>query len=142
MLQPQNATNSAQNLTRNQAIMNFFQYNKIQILSTADGNQPVSRPVGSANLINDRIYYSMNKNKPMFSQLCQNPAVCICACDANFRWIRILANAVFDEDLAVKEEFIDRKATRFERADDPNFATFYLDIKLAELHSAGVATTL
>lgn len=121
-------------MSKAEEIMDFLKQNSIQILSTCVNDRPISRPIGSATLINDRIYYCMNTNKAMFKQLQNNPKVCICVCANDLSWIRIFSKIVFDEDKNIKQEFINLGKTRFKSSDDENFGVFYLDELEAEIH--------
>ncbi|TKX28660.1 hypothetical protein CQA38_07210 [Campylobacter sp. MIT 12-5580] len=123
-------------------IFAFLEQNPIQILSTSVANKPTSRPIGSASLIENRIYFCMNKDKAMYEELLANPNVCICVCAADFSWIRVFGEVKFDEDKAIKAEFIKRKKTRFESVDEPNFKVFYLENVKADLSVKGVKTRL
>lgn len=107
-------------------IMDFLSKNSIQILSTSVDNHPISRPIGSATLINNKIYYCMNNDKAMFGQLQANPFICICVCASDFTWIRIFAKAIFDENKTIKQKFIELGKTRFSDINDKRFAVFYL----------------
>lgn len=117
-----------------QRIYQFLSQNKIQILSTSVANAPISRPIGSAQLIAGRIYYIMNNNKAMFAQMQDNPNICICVCAADYAWIRISARAVFTQDSSIKQYYIDNNLTRFKSADDKHFSVFYLSHITAEIH--------
>ena len=123
-------------------IMRFLEQNPIQILSTSVNSQPNSRPVGSATLMNERIYFCMNKDKNMFEELCANDKICLCVCASDYTWLRLRARVVFDESLKLKEEFIRLGKTRFTSADDENFKLFYLVDIQAELSQNGVKTRL
>lgn len=115
-------------------IAEFLKANPIQILSTSIDNQPISRPLGSATLIGDKIYYCMNKDKKMFEELNKNPKVCVCVCAPNYSWLRLFAKVCFDESLKIKQEFINLKKTRFENPADERFKVFYLHDIIAEIH--------
>ena len=121
-------------MTNLEKIANFLSQNPVQILSTSIKNFPNSRPLGSAMLVGDRIYYCMNKNKNLFLELSENSNVCICVCGKDFSWIRINASVIFDDDLEPKKAFIKNGKTRFQSPEDENFAVFYLSKIKAEIH--------
>ncbi len=121
-------------MSKIEKIATFLKENPIQILSTSIDNKPISRPLGSASLIEGKIYYCMNKDKKMFDELNQNPYVCVCVCAPDYSWLRLFAKACFDENLSVKQEFINLKKTRFENASDERFKVFYLSHVKAEIH--------
>ncbi|MCW1359977.1 pyridoxamine 5'-phosphate oxidase family protein [Campylobacter jejuni] len=115
-------------------LFSYLSQNTIHILSTSADNIVHSRPIGSMILARDRIYYCMNKNKAMYTQLCINNQICICVCLENYTWVRIYAKVCFDDDLSVKQIFIDKNKTRFQNAKDDNFTIFYLSDIKAEIH--------
>lgn len=118
-------------------VMDFLEKNRIQILSTTYKNKPISRPIGSAMLAKNRIWYCMNNDKPMFMQLKENPMICICACAKDYSWIRIHAESVFIDDLDVKKQYLERGTSSFKDIHDLRFATFYLNNANVELHKQG-----
>lgn len=119
-------------------IMDFLEQNKIQILSTTYENKPISRPIGSAMLEKDRIWYCMNNDKPMFIQLQKNPMICICACAKDYSWIRIHAKAVFSNDKYIKIKYLERGLSSFKDINDLRFSIFYLSNMCVELHKKGM----
>ena len=122
-------------MTELQEIMQFLDSNRIQILSTSSDNKPISRPIGSAMLFDDKIWYCMNNDKPMFTQLIHNPHICICACASDFSWIRIYAKATFCDNKEVKKIYIQRPKSSFKSIDDPRFSVFFLDMVEAQIHT-------
>ncbi|RDU67507.1 hypothetical protein CQA53_00310 [Helicobacter didelphidarum] len=120
-----------------QEIMRFLDANRIQILSTISDNKPISRPIGSAMLCNDRIWYCMNNDKPMFSQLQHNPFICICVCASDFSWIRIHAKVVFSNNREIKYIYLQRPTSSFKSVDDPRFSIFYLTHIHAQIYRKG-----
>ena len=120
-----------------ETIMDFLNTNRIQILSTIDDNQPISRPIGSAMLFKDRIFFCMNNDKPMYSQLERNPRVCICVCASDFSWIRIMARVNFIDDKEAKAIYIKRPTSSFKSVDDPRLSVFYLSDITAQIYIKG-----
>ena len=119
-------------------VMDFLEQNKIQILSTTHENKPISRPIGSAMFAKDRIWYCMNNDKPMFSQLHENPMICICACAKDYSWIRIHAKAIFSDDKDIKTRYLERGSSSFKDIYDSRFSIFYLVDMRVELHKKGI----
>ncbi|STQ85986.1 hypothetical protein LS73_002260 [Helicobacter muridarum] len=118
-------------------VASFLEQNNIQILSTSFNNNPISRPVGSVIIVDNKIWYCVGNDKLMFSQLQDNPRICICVCANDFSWIRIMADAVFNNDIAVKKIFISKGNTRFSDPDDDMMSIFYLSNVYAEIHRQG-----
>lgn len=116
------------------SIYEFLKNNHIQILSTSIDNTPISRPIASALLYEEKIFYCMNKDKKMYEQLKINSKISICVCASDFSWIRINADAIFSDDLRVKQEYINQGRTRFKNANDDNFAVFYLKNIKAQIY--------
>jgi len=118
-------------------IMAFIEANPILILSTSVKNRIYSRPIGSFKHIKGYIYFTMNNNKPLFSQLKTNPHICICACGADYTWLRIYAKAKVCESIEIKMFFIKQGFTRFSDINDPLFTIIKLDEMEAEIHKMG-----
>lgn len=124
-------------MTNLEIVANFLNQNRIQILSTIYNNEPISRPIGSAMLAKDRIWYCMNNDKPMFMQLQENPMICICACAKDYSWIRIHAQAVFRDDKDIKAKYLERGTSSFKDINDLRFSIFYLSDMRVEIHKKG-----
>ncbi len=120
-----------------ESVMEFLQNNRIQILSTSIDNKPISRPIGSAMLFKDKIWYCMNNDKSMFYQLQKNPNVCICVCSPEYNWIRIHAKVIFSDDIEVKQIYVDRPTSSFKSVDDERLSIFYLSEISAQIHIKG-----
>lgn len=118
-------------------IMDFLGRNSIQILSTIHENKPISRPIGSAFLAKNRIWFCMNNDKPMFAQLQQNPMISLCVCASDYSWLRLNAKVVFSDDMEIKQHYVNRKTSSFQDSNDPRLSIFYLSEITAEIHKKG-----
>lgn len=98
-------------------------------IATADGDQPRVRPFGVSEIINDRLYIMTGKSKNVFKQISQNGKFEICALKpSGSEWMRLSGTLVNDDDLSVKEEFLNRNKglKTMYKADDDNMAVLYI----------------
>lgn len=111
---------------------NFLRETRTFFLATAEGNNPKIRPFGALSLIGGKLYFVTSNTKDVFRQLQKNPAVSVCACNANREWIRIEGTAIIDKSTAAKQKMLDDNPTllrlkRYTSATDPNMEVFYID---------------
>ena len=98
-------------------------------IATADGDQPHVRPFGVSEIINDRLYIMTGKVKDVYKQMAVNGKFEICALKASgSEWLRLTGTLVNDDNLAVKEEFLNRNESlkSMYKADDDNMAVLYV----------------
>lgn len=98
-------------------------------IATADGEQPHVRPFGVSEIINDRLYIMTGKVKDVYKQMMGNSKFEICALKpSGSEWMRVTGELVSDDDLAVKEEFLERNPglKSMYKADDDNMAVLYI----------------
>lgn len=102
---------------------------RVFFIATADGDQPHVRPFGVSEIINDRLYIMTGKVKDVYKQMAANGKFEICALKpSGSEWMRITGTLVNDDDLAVKEEFLNRNPglKSMYKADDDNMAVLYI----------------
>ena len=98
-------------------------------IATVDGDQPHVRAFGVSEIINDRLYIMTGKVKDVYKQMTKNGKFEICALKPNgSEWMRVTGTLVNDDDLAVKEEFLNRNEglKSMYKADDDNMAVLYI----------------
>ena len=78
-------------------------------IATVDGDQPHVRAFGVSEIINDRLYIMTGKVKDVYKQMAANGKFEICALKpSGSEWMRVTGTLVNNDDLAVKEEFLNR----------------------------------
>jgi len=98
-------------------------------IATVDGDQPHVRAFGVSEIINDRLYIMTGKVKDVYKQMAKNGKFEICALKpSGSEWMRVTGTLVNDDDLAVKEEFLERNPglKSMYKADDDNMAVLYI----------------
>ena len=107
-------------------------------IATADGDQPHVRPFGVSEIIDGRLYIMTGKVKDVYKQMVANAKFEICALKASgSEWMRLSGTLVNDEDLSVKEEFLNRNEglKSMYKADDGNMAVLYITNGMARFCS-------
>ncbi len=98
-------------------------------IATTDGDQPHVRAFGVSEIINGRLYIMTGKVKDVYKQMAANGKFEICAMKkSGSEWMRVTGTLVNDDDLAVKEEFLNRNPAlkSMYKADDDNMAVLYI----------------
>ena len=98
-------------------------------IPTTDGDQPHVRAFGVSEIINNRLYIMTGKVKDVYKQMAANGKFEICALkQSGSEWMRVTGTLVNDDDLAVKEEFLNRNESlkSMYKADDDNMAVLYI----------------
>ena len=98
-------------------------------IATVDGDQPHVRAFGVSEIINDRLYIMTGKVKDVYKQMAKNGKFEICALKpSGSEWMRVTGTLVNDDDLAVKEEFLERNPglKSMYKADDDNMAVLHI----------------
>ena len=98
-------------------------------IATTDGDQPHVRAFGVSEIINGRLYIMTGKVKDVYKQMAANGKFEICAMKkSGSEWMRVTGTLVNDDDIAVKEEFLNRNPAlkSMYKADDDNMAVLYI----------------
>jgi len=98
-------------------------------IATTDGDQPHVRAFGVSEIINGRLYIMTGKVKEVYKQMAANGKFEICAMKkSGSEWMRVTGTLVNDDDIAVKEEFLNRNPAlkSMYKADDDNMAVLYI----------------
>ncbi|MDR1797038.1 MAG: pyridoxamine 5'-phosphate oxidase family protein [Clostridiales Family XIII bacterium] len=107
-----------------------FLNGKTFYVATVDGGKPRVRPFGFVAVIDGKLYFGNNPEKPSYKQLKANPNIEISATSEDgTAWVRVSATAVYDE----RQEAIDASLAAYPALKDiygapgsPPFAPFYL----------------
>lgn len=90
--------------------LQFFKDNPTFFLSSMDeGGQPRVRPFGAVAKFEDKLYLVTSNEKDVYKQLKNNPKLELCGVDKenNYIWVRVTAEAVFDERPQAKLNMLD-----------------------------------
>ncbi len=106
-------------------------------LATVDGNQPRVRPFGTIDLFEDKLYIQTGKVKAVAQQMKENPKVEISAMSQDGKWIRILAEAILDDNIKAQEHMLDEypNLKAMYKAGDGNTEVYYLKNAVAQICS-------
>lgn len=107
-------------------------------IATVDDDQPRVRPFGVSEIINGRLYIMTGKVKDVFKQMDRNGKFEICALmPSGTEWMRLSGTLVNDDNLAIKQEFLERNPglKRMYSADDGNMAVLYITAATARFCS-------
>lgn len=108
-------------------VLKFLQEAKVWYLATDEDGQPHVRPFGSQMIYNGKLYFQTGLKKDVAKQLLKNPKIEISAMNKG-EWIRITAEAVYDDNIEVQEAMLDAMPSlkKTYKAGDGNTAVFYL----------------
>lgn len=79
-----------------QKVLDFLAANPVFHLATVEGDQPRNRPFGFHMVENGKLYFITGEEKKVARQLKANPRFELSASDAQGRYMRLTAQAVFD----------------------------------------------
>ncbi len=108
-------------------VFDFLTNAKVWYLATAEGDQPHVRPFGAQNIFEDKLYIQTGLVKNVAKQMQTNPKVEISGM-AGGEWIRLTAEAVYDERIEAQEAMLEANPMlkKMYAAGDGNTAVFYL----------------
>lgn len=118
-------------------VYEFLKRCGVYYLATMDGDQPRVRPFGTCDLFEGKLYIQTGKVKPVAQQMKANPKVEISAMSQDGRWIRVTAEAVFDDNIKAQEHMLDAYPNLKARytAGDGNTEVYYLKNAVAQICS-------
>ncbi len=113
-----------------QAVVEYLRTNSCLFLATIgrDG-KPKVRPFQFMLEDGGKLWFCTGKQKNVYAELQQNPALEMSVSAPDFSWLRICAKAVFSDDVAVRERILaEHPLVRsiYKEAANPDFAIFYL----------------
>lgn len=117
-------------------VYEFLKEANTYYLATMDGDQPRVRPFGTIDLFEDKLYIQTGLSKAVAQQMLKNPKVELSAMLGG-KWIRIAAEAVYDESIAAQEHLLDNypQLRAMYTPGDGNSAVFYLKNAVAQICS-------
>jgi uncharacterized pyridoxamine 5'-phosphate oxidase family protein len=104
--------------------------NPVQYFATTgtDG-KPKVRPFQFALERGGKLWFCTNSKKNVYNEMQAQPYVEVCACSPDYTWIRLSGKAVFENDMDVKAEIIERSPlvkSKYKDAANPIFEVFYI----------------
>lgn len=118
-------------------VYEFLKQCEYYFLATLDGKQPRVRPFGTVDMFEGRIYIQTGKIKSVAKQMKVNPKIEICAMSKDGRWIRLAAEAVFDDNVEAQIHMLDAYPNLKEmyKAGDGNTEVYFLKNATAQIFS-------
>ncbi|MDR1466345.1 MAG: pyridoxamine 5'-phosphate oxidase family protein [Treponema sp.] len=123
-------------------MINFLEILKANpngVLATQDGTGVKTRVFQYLFADGNKVYFSTNSEKPVYTQLQANPQVSFCTYPQNFTPVlSVNGKAVFVDDLALKTRALDENPGIkgiYKVPDNPTFKIFYIDVKEVETFS-------
>lgn len=118
-------------------IAKFLDDNAPAFLATLGtcGN-PRLRPVQSPLLYEDRIYFCTSNKKNLYKHIQKHSGIEFCSCAKDGTFLRLRAQAVFEDDKKVKEAMFEKYPLVkdiYKDVNNPIFEVFYLDKLSARL---------
>jgi len=112
-------------------VVKFLQENPVQYFATIglDG-KPKVRPFQFMIEEGGKLYFCTNNQKDVYAQIKKCPYVEVCIASPAFAWIRLSGEAVFSQDIGIKQKVIDASAlvrSLYKTADNSIFEIFYLE---------------
>lgn len=111
-------------------VVKFLQENPVQYLATVgrDGKAKC-RPFMFAGEKEGRLWFCTNNQKEVYKDIQNNPYVEISVSSPSYAWIRLKGEAVFENNIAVKEMCIQNPIVKSQYGDagNPIFEVFYLN---------------
>lgn len=122
-----------------QEVYEFLKKCGIYYLATVDGDCPRTRPFGTVDIFEDKLYIQTGKVKAVADQMKANPHVELCAMGGG-KWIRVSAEAVLDERIEAQQHMLDNypHLQKDYQAGDGNTEVYYLKNATAEINGHGV----
>ena len=110
-------------------VVKFLQDNPVQYLATIgrDGKSKC-RPFMFCFEKDDRLWFCTNNTKNVYKDIQANPNIEISVSSPSYAWIRLNGEAVFEDDMKVKEGCMSNPIVKgqYHTADNPIFVVFYL----------------
>ena len=120
-------------------IIRFLQENPVQFLATIgmDG-KPKVRPFKFRLEEDNRLWFCTSNRKDVYNELKNKPSVELSVASPEEAWIRLAGEAVFENNLAVKQKMIESDESlraQYRTADNPVFEVFYIDHAVATIEA-------
>ncbi len=78
---------------------------------------------------NGKLWFCTNNTKDVYKDMQANPEVEVSVSSPEYAWIRLAGKAVFENNMAVKEDCMNKSIVKgqYQTADNPIFEVFYLE---------------
>lgn len=119
-------------------VQTYLQECGVFYIATVDDDQPRVRPFGVAEIVDGRLYVMTGKVKDVYKQMAKNGKFEICAMKpSGSEWMRLSGTLVEDDNLAVREEVLNRHGNlkSMFKADDGNMTVLYISNATARFFS-------
>lgn len=109
-------------------VLEFLKQCGVYYIATVEGDQPRVRPFGAQCVFEGKLYLTTSNQKPVYAQMKANSKIEISGMSPDGRWIRLTAEAVFDERREARKAMLDANPElgRMYSLDDGKFEVFYL----------------
>lgn len=110
-------------------VVKFLQENPVQYLATIGRDKKAKcRPFMFCCEQKEKLWFCTNNTKDVYKDMQENPYIEISVSSPEYAWIRLNGKAVFENDMAVKEDCMNNPIVKgqYKTADNPIFEVFYL----------------
>lgn len=117
-------------------VVTFLKENPVQYLATVgrDGKAKC-RPFMFCLEQDNRLWFCTNNQKAVYADMKATPYVEVCISNSNYAWLRLSGEAVFENNMEVKEACMQNPIVKgqYKTAENPIFEVFYLEAAHAVL---------
>lgn len=109
-------------------VLEFLKLCRVYYIATVEGDQPRVRPFGAQCEFEEKLYLTTSNQKAVYAQMKANSKVEISGMSPDGRWIRLTAQAVFDERREAKTAMLEAnpELRSMYSEDDGKMEVFYL----------------
>ena len=109
-------------------VLEFLKLCRVYYIATVEGDQPRVRPFGAQCEFEGKLYLTTSNQKAVYKQMQSNPKIEISGMSPDGRWIRLTAEAVFDERSEAKTAMLEAnpELRSMYSEDDGKMEVFYL----------------
>lgn len=111
-------------------VVKFLQENVTGYLATVEDGKPKVRPFQFMLEDSGKLYFCTANTKNVYRQLKANPSFEFSSSSPSFAWIRLSGEAIFSNDLVIKEKILEISPlvkSIYKTADNPTFEAFYVE---------------
>ncbi len=109
-------------------VLAFLKLCRVYYIATVEGDQPRVRPFGAQCEFEGKLYLTTSNQKSVYAQMKANSKIEISGMSPDGRWIRLTAEAVFDEHREAKTAMLEAnpELRALYSEDDGKMEVFYL----------------
>lgn len=110
-------------------VIKFLSENPVQYLATVGRDKKAKcRPFMFCFEQGGKLWFCTNNQKEVYADMRNNPYIEVCVSNADFAWIRLNGEAVFENNMEVKQACLNIPIVKqqYQTADNPIFEVFYL----------------